>query len=196
MIETRNRRSQKAEETKRHIFQVALRLLDERNFEEIKVRDIVTAAQVSIGTFYNYYHTKLDVFYETYQMADEYFAQTVAPQLTQPDVRDRILLFFDEYAKYSSEITDLSLTKVLYNSDNTCFDRAKDYGIRQVLEAQVQYGLDTQALCSDVCASEIANFLLVATRGLVYNWCTHDGSYPIRPAMARFVSRLLRAFQP
>lgn len=195
MTDRQNTRSQKAEETKRHIFHVALQMLDERNFDDIKVRDIVKAAQVSIGTFYNYYNTKLDVFYETYQLADEYFVQTVAPKLTHPSVRDRLLLFFDEYAKYSSEITDISLTKVLYNSNNTCFDRSKEYGIRQVLREQIQWGLDKGDLRTVDSADEIANFLLVASRGLVYNWCTHDGEYALRPAMARFVSRLLNAFQ-
>lgn len=139
--EHKKTRRQQAEETKRHIFEVALALLDRRAFEQIKVRDIVEAAQVSVGTFYNYYATKLDVYYETYQLADEYFEDVVAPALIQPTARERILYFFDEYARYSSEITDISLTKLLYNSNNKCFDRPSEQGIRRVLGEQVQQGL-------------------------------------------------------
>ena len=144
--EHKKTRRQQAEETKRHIFEVALALLDRRAFEQIKVRDIVEAAQVSVGTFYNYYATKLDVYYETYQLADEYFEDVVAPALIQPTARERILYFFDEYARYSSEITDISLTKLLYNSNNKCFDRPSEQGIRRVLGEQVQQGLHVRHL--------------------------------------------------
>lgn len=191
--EEKKTRRQQARETKEHIFHTALKLLNERGFDAIKVRDIAEAAQVSVGSFYNYYSTKLDVFYETYQLADEYFVQTVAPSLTQSSARERILRFFDEYARYSSEITDISLTKVLYNSDNTCFNRVTERGMRQVLEEQVQHGLDTGEFDGRETAREMADFLLIAARGLVYNWCTLDGSYPLRPAMARFAARLLDA---
>lgn len=195
MPEEKKTRRQQARETKEHIFNTALKLLNERGFEAIKVRDIVEAAQVSVGSFYNYYSTKLDVFYETYQLADEYFVQTVAPTLAQGSAQERILRFFDEYARYSSELTDISLTKVLYNSDNTCFNRVTERGMHQVLEDQVQYGLDAGELEGGETAQEIAGFLLVAARGLVYNWCTKDGAYSLRPAMARFVARLLRGYR-
>lgn len=195
MAEGKKSRRQQAEETKRHIFRAALRLLGENEFEAIKVRDIVKAAQVSVGTFYHYYSTKLDVFYETYQLADEYFVDVVAPALTQPTARARILYFFDEYARYSSELTHISLTKVLYNSGNTCFNRTVAQGMRPVLEAQVAYGLETGELRTAESPAEIAGFLMIAVRGLVYNWCTRDGAYPLRPAMEQFVARLLAAYQ-
>lgn len=186
-------RQKQAEETKRHIFQVALKMLDERGYEAIKVRDIVEAAQVSVGTFYNYYTTKLDVFYETYRLADEYFEQTVAPTLTQATARERILRFFDEYARYSSEVTDMRLTKLLYNSDNHWFCRESETGMVPLLREQVRFGLDRGEL-SGRDANEITQFLMIAARGLVYNWCTRNGEYPLRPAMKAFVERLLRAF--
>ena len=188
-------RRQQAEETKRHIFHTALRLLEEREFEAIKVRDIVRAADVSVGTFYHYYGTKLDVFYETYQIADEYFDQQVRPALTQPTARERLLCFFDEYARYSSELTNLSLTKVLYNSNNRCFNRSSDRGMFPVLLEQVRLGVDGGEFPAAESPEDIAQFLMVAVRGLVYHWCTREGDYPLRPAMARYVSRLLDAYR-
>lgn len=188
-------RKQQAEETKRHIFETALKLLDQRDFEQITVRDIVKAAEVSIGTFYNYYETKLDVFYETYQLADEYFEETVEPLLTQERAYDRILCFFDHYARYSCQITDLSLTKILYNSNNHCFNRAGGQGMRAVLEKQLRYGLDRGELRATESEADMAEFMMIAVRGLVYNWCTRDGSYPLPEAMCRFAARLLKTYQ-
>ena len=188
-------RRQQAEDTKRHIFHTALRLLENCGFETITVRDIVKAAEVSVGTFYHYYSTKLDVFYETYQIADEYFDQQVRPILTQAAARDRLLCFFDEYAKYSSEVTSLSLTKVLYNSNNHCFNRSVDHGMLQVLLEQVRLGVNEGVFPATESPEDIVYFLMISVRGLVYHWCTRNGDYPLRPAMARYVSRLLDAYR-
>jgi len=188
-------RKQQAEATKRHIFDTALELLNQRDFEQIKVRDIVKAAQVSIGTFYKYYETKLDVFYETYQLADEYFEDTVAPLLTQESACQRILCFFNNYARYSCEITDISLTKILYNSNNKRFNRSGDRGMRSVLQEQIRYGLERGELHAHESETDIAEFLMIAARGLVYNWCTRDGAYPLPESMDHFIAQILKSYR-
>lgn len=188
-------RKQQAEETKRHIFSTALRMLNEQEFDSIKIRDIVREAGVSIGTFYNYYTTKVDVFYETYHLADEYFAQTVAPSLSQESVRERIFLFFDYYARYSCEFTSLALTKLLYNSNNKSFDRQVSVGMLPILVDLMRQGVASGELHSDETPEEMGQFLIVAVRGQVYHWCTNEGSYDLREAVQKFVARLLRAYQ-
>ena len=148
-----------AEQTKLQIFEAAMRLLEVQDFETITVRDIVQEAHVSVGSFYNAYPSKLDVFYETYQVADNYFEQRVRPQLTEEDAVERIRHFFREYAVYNSDISLFALTKVLYNSDNACFHRENGSGMVQLLTECIQYGLDRGELASGHTAEEIENFL-------------------------------------
>lgn len=187
-------RRQQAIDTKVHIFNTAVRLLEQQEFDSITVRDIVCAANVSVGCFYNYYSTKLDVYYETYFLADEYFDSTVSPALEGLDFEPAVYLYFDYYARYSFEITSLSLTKVLYNSKNKCFDRRLDRGMMPVLVQVVQRALDSGRLSCEESAQDIALFFLIAVRGQIYNWCTNDGSYDLREAMRKYVSKLLRAY--
>ena len=188
-------RKEQAEKTKKALFESALMLLEQQDYETIKVRDIVRAANVSIGSFYNYYTTKLDVYYETYVLADRFFEETVAPLLTQPTLRERLLFFFDYYARYSSDITSIKLTKLLYNSENKCFNRRSEIGMRPVLIRTLQWGIEQGALRqgSDT-AEEIAAFLMNAVHGLVYGWCIEDGAFDLRQAMTRYVDTLLRCF--
>ena len=61
--ETKTKRQLQAEQTKDRLFNAAVDLLSERDFDDITIRDIVARANVSIGTFYNYYSTKMEVFY-------------------------------------------------------------------------------------------------------------------------------------
>lgn len=195
MADKKKSRKVQAEETKLHIFNTALKLLDEIGFEKITIRDIVRAADVSIGTFYYYYASKLDVFYETYYLADQYFEETVAPLLTQKTARERILCFFEHYARYCADITSITLTSILFNSNNKCFDRHSDMGILRILPEIMAYGQSSGELLRDEAPLAMSRFFMVSVRGLVYDWCIHDGSYDIHEAIRLHAGRLLRAYR-
>ena len=194
--ENKSKRQLQAEQTKDNLFIAAVELLTEKDFDDITIRDIVARAQVSIGPFYNSYSTKMEVFYETYRIADHYFTETVAPLLSQGTVLERIMAFFDYYAHYSSDLTDMRMTKLLYNPDNTFFSRDPHQGMVGVLIGILQQGLEEGALAGGESADEIAEYLMIAIRGLVYNWCTCNGSYDLAAATQKFVHRLLAYYLP
>ena len=133
-------------------------MLETQDFESITVRDIVREAKVSVGSFYNSYSSKLEVFYETYKIADEYFETTVRDSLTQEKMEERIYRFFEAYANYTSDKTSLSLTKILFNPHNYRFNRPTDYGIHAVLNDQVQMALDNGEFRSTMDSKEITRF--------------------------------------
>ncbi len=195
MSEKKKSRKDQAEDTKLLIFNAALKLLDEIGFQRVTIRDIVRAPDVSIGTFYYYYASKLDVYYETYYLADQYFEVTVAPQLTQPTAGERILCFFDHYARYCSEITSITLTSILFNSNNKCFDRDSSMGMLRLLPKLMIYGQNSGEFVRDETAADMAHFFMVSVRGLIYDWCIHDGDYDLREAIRLHVERLLRAYK-
>ncbi len=194
MSTTKPSRKQQADATKRRIFDCALKLLMERGYENITIRDIVTAANVSIGSFYHYYSSKLDVYLETYSIADHYFETVVVAELEGKSFDEKFSLYFRHYAMYSSSVTSIALTKLLYTSDNKCFERGSKAGMHRVLVELMQEGLDSGRIVSSACAEELAEFYLISVRGLVYNWCTRDGEYDLVEATARYVAALKRSF--
>ena len=193
--EKKGKRQLQAEKTKRQIFDAAVRLLSQKEFETITVRDIVREADVSIGSFYHSYASKLEVFYETFQVADEYFDSEVREKLTQDTAAARIACFFEEYAVYNSSRTSLSLTKVLYNTSNPYFHRSRSYGIEPILTELVRQGLTSGELTSDWDAGRISDYLMVCIRGVVYDWCLADGSFSLQERVGQYVEQLLRGFQ-
>ncbi len=195
MSTVKNSRKQQADATKRRIFDCALKLLMERGYENITIRDIVTAANVSIGSFYHYYSSKLDVFFETYSIADNYFETVVASEIEGKSFDEKFALYFRHYAMYSSSVTSIALTKLLYTTDNKRFERGADAGMRRVLISLLQDGLDSGEIVSSATAAELAQFYLVAVRGLVYNWCTRDGDYDLVEATGRYAATLKRCFE-
>lgn len=191
----KNKRQLQAEQTRLLIFNAAMRLLRQMDFEEITVRDIVREANVSIGSFYNYFKTKLDVFYETYQIADVYFETKVRPKLTQRSAKKRILYFFHEYAHYSADISGLSLTRVLYNSDNTFFHRETGTGMLPILTDLIRHGQESGELTTGKSAAKTASFLMTCVRGIVYDWCISGGAYDLDKRVTEYLPMLLRPFE-
>ena len=186
----------RSEQTKLKLFDTAVGLLKEKPFEEINIRDIVAKAGVSVGTFYNYYATKMDVFYQSYSIADKFFAETVAPQLQCGTARERVFLFCDYYARYSSEVSGIKLTRLLYSVDNTLFMRNAPNGMVDTLKRVLENGLCTgEFITHGDSISEMADYFMIALRGLVYNWCITNGNYDLRSITKHFVNRLLFAYQ-
>lgn len=195
MVKKQTNRQLRSEHTKLNLFNTAVGLLAEKPFEEITIRDIVAKAGVSVGTFYNYYNTKMDVFYQAYSVADRYFADTVAPQLKSESARERMFLFFEYYARYSSEISGLKLTRLLYSVDNPHFMRNAPNGMIETLVKILQYGLSTgEFITRGDTVSEMAEFFMISMRGVVYNWCTAGGNYDLSSMISRFTNRALCAY--
>jgi len=192
----KGKRQLQAEQTKDKLFYAANALLSEKDYEDITIRDIISRAEVSIGTFYHYFPTKLDVFYETFRLADQYFEEVVAPALTQPTAYEQILAFFNYYADYSSDRTNPRLIYLLYNARNSHFNRDPYSGMFGTLVQLIQRGKDSGEICSEDSAIQIAEFLMITLRGLVYNWVTMQRSYDLSGSMKWFLQRLLKAYFP
>ena len=195
-MQEKGKRQLQAEQTKDKLFYAADALLSEKKYEDITIRDIISKAGVSIGTFYHYFPTKLDVFYETYRVADHYFEDVVEPQLNAASVYERILKFADYYAHYSCDQTHPQLINLLYNAGNPHFNRDYDRGMTGVLARVIQQGIDSGEIRSEDSVVQIAEYLMVTMRGLVYHWATLERGYNLPERMAWYLPRLLKAYFP
>ena len=58
---------EKALRTREHILAQGMALMKERGFQGTTIRDICEAAEVSVGTFYAYFHDKGELFRYNFQ---------------------------------------------------------------------------------------------------------------------------------
>lgn len=186
-----NTRKKQAKETKIRIYETAVALMQEHGFETITVEEICKEAGVAVGSFYYHFQSKNDILTEIFHRADEYFVEHRGQILEEKGATAQIAAFFSNYAAYTAS-TDIEFTKHLYNTNNKYF-LTTDREMYQLLKFVIESGQQKKTISSGMTADEIVQYLFIAARGLVFDWCLHEGEYNLVEAVDRYFARLIPA---
>jgi AcrR family transcriptional regulator len=189
---TMTSRQAQAQETSNRIYAAAIELMDRKGFDRITIADISKKAGVSVGAFYHYFESKDDILAEIFRRADEYFTTEVAPQLPKKGVRQQILAFFDHYARFNI-LSGVEMTRELF-SPKIKFFVQKGRPMQDLLVDVLRHGKERGELSGDAQPEEIAAFLFVMARGIVFDWSLRDGQYDLRAAMRAYMRDLVSIF--
>jgi TetR/AcrR family transcriptional regulator, fatty acid metabolism regulator protein len=187
-------RQLRANKTRKLIYDVAVKLMDDQGFAGTTIEEISKRAGVSVGTFYHYFKAKEDIFFDIFKKADDYFESVVASDLKKQaeagaSAREQVVQYFVHYAKYN---TDRGLENInqLYNSKNQIFSRKGRY-MQVLLTDLISRGQASGELSLDLSADEATDFLFISSRGVVFDWCIHNGGYDLVVKMEAYVRRLI-----
>lgn len=190
--EKKNSRKIQAEATKNKIYKIAIKLMEQKGFNNMKIDDICSKAGVSVGSFYNYFKSKDDILIEIYKRGDVYFEETVRPNVSGKSAVENIIDYFDYYASYN-EYTGVDTTKQLFASANKLYI-SKGRVMQAVLIDIIIKGQESGEIIKDYAPEGITEYLFIAARGVCYDWVSHDGSYNLREGMQRYMKLLVGIF--
>ena len=182
-------RQRQAIRTKNKIFNTAISLIERQGFAGMNIEDICKAANVSVGTFYYYFKSKNDVFLELYKRADQHFREVVRDCLLQEHTVDRVLEFFDQYAAYC-ESRGIETIKQLMHPENKNFIKKGRY-MQELLISTIREGQDKGDIDNGADAEQLCEDLFIFARGIVFDWCLHDGGYDLREKVRRCFSAVI-----
>lgn len=180
-LETPSKRKVQAEATKAKIYNSAQSLIKLYGYEGTSVEMICRHAAISKGAFYHHFSSKADLIVEGYSICDRYFDDHVAGKLAATKAEDRIVEFFRCQLEYAVE-TGIDLIKQLYKSQidhGTAYFISNDRSLPTILRDIVEDGQNNGELISEPSTDYISQFLLRFSRGLIYDWCLHGGSYDL-----------------
>jgi AcrR family transcriptional regulator len=183
-------RAKQAEATKNKIYECGVELIRKYGFDQVTVEQISSEAGVSVGTYYYYFESKFELFSEIYKRADEYFETHVEGKLEAQNSLQQIVEFFDRYSEFNSA-NGIEMVKKLYTSDNKMFIN-KGRAMQNILQAIVVEGQGKGEITSSLSAEEITNILFVTARGIVYDWCLHDGNIDLKEDMKKTITLITR----
>lgn len=187
-----NSRKAQAEATKNKIYNTAIKMMENKGYNSMKIEDICSKAGVSVGSFYNYFKSKNDILIEIYKRADVFFEEIVRPNVEGKSAFENIVVYFDYYAKYN-EITGVETAKQLFSSANKMYI-SKGRVMQAVLIEVIKKGQETGEITAKYTPENITEYLFISARGLCYDWVSHDGSYNLRDAMKKYMTLLVEIF--
>ncbi|MBW9151580.1 TetR/AcrR family transcriptional regulator [Clostridium estertheticum] len=187
-----NNRQLQALNTKNKIYKSAIDLMDKKGYKNIKIQDICKKAGVSVGSFYNCFKSKNEILIEIYKRADEYFIKEVANNICCDNATNEIIKYFDYYAKYNVQV-GIDTMKLLYNSNNKLFI-TKGRDMQNLLNIIIERGQERNEISNEMTKESITEYLFIAARGVVYNWCLYDGKFDLLEAMNEYMKRFIIIF--
>jgi TetR/AcrR family fatty acid metabolism transcriptional regulator len=186
-------RREKAIATKNRIYTAAIDLMDRKGFENITIADISKKAGVSVGAFYHYFKSKNDILAEIFRKADEYFSTQVVARLKKRSIPDRIVEYFDHYAKFNVA-TGVETTIQLYNPTIKFFIQ-ENRPMLTILHDLVEEGQRKKEIRKDTSPQELVRLLFILARGVVFEWSLYEGRYDLEAVMHKYIEILVSTFR-
>lgn len=183
-------RDKQAIATKKKLYKTGVRLIQKHGLDGVNVTSIAKAAGVSVGTFYHYYNSKLDLFMDIYRQADDYYENELSDSLSGLPFDEKIQFFFCEYASMA-ENNGVQLTQKMYIPENSLFI-SREAGMHKVLQSIISAACSEAECTTSQTLDEISDELFIIARGVVFDWALHEGQYDLKDKMHKMLEIYIR----
>ncbi|MCD8368858.1 MAG: TetR/AcrR family transcriptional regulator [Clostridiales bacterium] len=184
-------RAEQAKITKNHIYETALCLFQNNNYDKVTVSQICKEAGVSVGNFYHYYTSKEEVLMEKYLEFDEWLDDL---NLTK-DVNSCILDIIDLQVNGAVEIGSKVFLKVMETHLNTNGKYVSDdRKLNKILCQLAQRGIDENIFSNQFTAEEISATILRVCRGTLFDWSLRNAPYDLVEVSKHDMMLVLKSF--
>lgn len=189
-------RDMQAMETRQRIFDAAFEMITEQGVDRVTVEDICKRSGVAKSLFYHYFKSKADIVIETYKIIDEKYTAELSCLPLGTDPMEKIIFTVTFQARYAQE-KGVKFVRQIYKSQldtGTTFFISEDRPFYQLIHDAVADGQARGKLQKELSPADMTKFILSSSRGIIYDWCLHDGAYDIEKVMNQSFRLVLKSF--
>jgi len=171
-------RQKQSIETREKIFNCATKLFANLSYDKVKIADICTAADVSIGSFYHHFGNKESIINEVYRSFD-FKLQQLWDDYIQLSAKESIEFLISIQLKLLKKNGFIFATQFFKNQLNNelkyILDKSRFFYVK--LFDVVKSGIENNEITGS--QEVITDTILRISRGTIYDWCLHEGSYDL-----------------
>lgn len=187
-------RQQKARSTRTKIFLTAVELFAQNAYENVTVQDICGKAEVSVGAFYHHFPNKESLINEGYRMFDLQVEEKW--QQGHPDDPLQAIRLLVELQLEAMEEMGVPAAAQYFKNQLTTEEKyilnPERFFYNTILIA-VQAVIATGQMQGD--AHGLTEDILSISRGVIYDWCLHEGSYKLKEKGNRALEMVLSYYR-
>ncbi len=193
-MEERTNRQKQAAATKQKIFRCAVELFAQKSYENVTIQDICRKAEVSVGAFYHHFGSKELIINEGYRLFDQQ-SEAKWEEGHPEEPLEQVQFLIGEQARSMEQMGAMASLQYFKNqlscAEKYILDPERFFNkaIRQAIESAVTSGL----LAGE--AEELAEDILGLSRGIIYDWCLHEGAYSLWEREQRVLGMVFKKYQ-
>lgn len=189
-------REQQAEETRRRIYQTALKLFEKKGFNNVSVDEIVRKSNSSKGAFYGHFSSKYDIFLEKFKEIDTFYETFVQSLPSNLHFEDRVIAFFEAQMTFLKEELGEDLMRCVYTcgliKNEVNFFANTDRSLYKILNMFVYEAVESQELPKSTDINKTSLLISRCMRGTLYDWLSFGGNFNLTAEAKTFISIFLK----
>lgn len=194
-----NLRQQKAQQTKKKILKTALKLFEEKGFQEVTVDEIIKEADSSKGAFYTHFKSKHDIFLEKFKEIDDYYMNEIVHIIDNISLtRDKLAVFFQLQMKYIESDLGWDAVRTIYevelNTERESFFLLPERPLYYLLKRLFKEGQENGEFHTDLTPDEMLTICVRIMRGILYDWSIHKASFSLEKEQKILFQMMLNEF--
>lgn len=181
--------------TKNKIIECANNLFTTKNYEDVKITDICKSAGVSVGAFYHYFSSKEDIINDAYADFDALTKEMMQSKTFESSFKAILFLLYCQVKAISDKgyvFGTCYFKNQLTNKEKYILNKER-YFYKQLLN-EVTTAIENGEIHYKS-AEKLTDFLLRISRGSIYDWCLHEGSYDLIEQATEDVKYILNLFK-
>ncbi len=183
-------------DTKQLIIDTTIDLIKKEGADAITVRNVCSASDLSIGTFYHYFRDKDDLLMF---FLNELPFENCSLKTAQSDIAERIV---ELYMKLINRYMDLGqdFMKSFYSTSNRSLSaymgtEAEEFAPNTVMarcEKELKEARDHGFVPSECDPHELSKDICSIVKGCVFEWCLCSGTMDIEDTLLRILTRYFK----
>ncbi len=164
-------RKQQAERMREKLQNIVFEMSKTKTLDEIKIKDIAAAANISVGNFYQYFESKEAALIYSYKTKDDVWESLNLEKVKDPLKRVERMVVTHLYSLTENSLcfdTQLYIAQLKQYED---YFFTTDRYIHRMMEETIAEGQKKGEFITTLSNREIRIRILNFSRGLVYNYC-------------------------
>ena len=172
-----SKKKQQAIRTKEKIYNSAISLIKEENYDDVKISDICKLAKVSVGSFYHHFDTKDDIIKRIIDEIDIAARENFIDEPNEPlfnSIKRLLLVESKIIESYGLKIvTQIAINQLKYGYE---YFFNKKWFLEEKLVELLQNHIGSNDIIGNYSTQDISDIVLRTYRGIVIEWCIKRGS--------------------